>query len=265
MIRFLFLVLLFITIPWAATPSYNGASVQVSDFDGNATATTGTLTASAGSNRLLEVTVGVGAGSVVAHSGVTWGGVSLTQRGTSFDVGAGGHGRMSKWYLKEANFPGSATGTIVATLAGGQDEVWVVGVLYSDVDQTNPYKNVSMTTNTAANNNSATITVTSDANTLVTSTVWGVDIGGGLTSIAITAGTSRQEVDNLGGFNAEGGGAGDIAGGASNATMSWAYTMTSSNTMDDWGMVGDALQYQAGGGGGGASVPAGLLLRGGGR
>jgi hypothetical protein len=253
------LVLLLALAGHAATPTYNGASVQVTDIDGDNTVTSGTLTASAGSNRLLEVTVGVGAGTPAVHSGVTWGGVALTQRNATLTVGP--NGRVSKWFLKEASFPGSATGTVVATFASNQDEAWVAAVIYNDVNQTSPYKNASMTTATGAASNSATITVTSDAATLVTGSVWLLDQGNAA-SIAITAGTSRQEVDNLASLGFESGGVGDIAGGASNATTSWTLT-PAGGTIDDWGMVGDALQYQAGSGS--TAPPSGMLLRGGGK
>lgn len=254
------LILLLALAGQAATPTYNGASVQVTDIDGDASITTGTLTASAGSNRFLEVTVGIGAGTPAAHSGVTWGGAALTQRGATLTVGP--NGRVSKWYLKEASFPGGASGAVVATLASGQDEAWVAAVIYNDVDQTNPYKNASLTTATAAASNAATITVTSDAATLVTGSVWLLDQGNAA-SLAISAGTSRQEVDNLASLGYESGGVGDIVGGASNATTSWTLT-PAGGTIDDWGMVGDALQYQAGGGGS-TAPPAGMLLRGGGK
>lgn len=230
-----------------ATPAYNGASVQKVDTDGTNSATSGTLTASAGSNRFLLVLVCAGAGTVGTHNSVAWGGAACTQRGSSLNVGS--NGRMSLWYLKEANFPASATGTVVANFSTGQDEVWIAAVLYSDVDQTNPFKNASLTTNTGAANNSATITVTSDATCLVVGGVWGLNGSADTTSIAISAGTSRQEVDNLGSLGFEAGGFGDVAGGASNATTSWTFTMAAGDTMNNWGMVGDALQLASGGGG----------------
>lgn len=240
-----------------ATPTYNGASVQVSDVDGNSTAITGTLTASAGSNRFLEVTVCVGAGSPDAHNGVTWGGVALTQRGSTLTIGP--YGRMSKWYLKEASFPGGASGTVDVSLNASQDEVWVAAVLYNDVDQTNPYKNGSLTSPGAVTeNNAASVTVTSDATSLVTGSTWGIDLSGTVASIASTAGTTRQEVDNFNSGGFEAGSVADIAGSSPNTVISWAYTLGAN--MDDQGSFGDALQYSAGGGGGSTLTARKTLL-----
>lgn len=263
-LRIVGILLLAVGFAFALTPSYNGASIQVMDVDGGSTAATATLTASAGSNRFLEVTICTGDGTPTTHTGATWGGAALTQRGSALSVGHVGndYGRMSKWYLKEANFPGGASGTINVTLGANQGEVWVVGVLYSDVDQTNPYKNAAMTTNIGQDNSNATITVTSDANTIVTASTWEIDQGGAAVTVTNTAGTTRQEADIFtGGY--EQGSVADIAGGASDATISWTYAL-SSGTVDDWGAFGDALQYGTGGGGGGRP-PSGILTTGAGK
>lgn len=229
-----------------ATPTYN-AGGKVEDVDGNNFAQISTLSAAAGSNRLLLVFVMTGAGTPQNHTGVTWGGVALTQRGSTLTIGP--YGKLSLWYLNETSFPSGATGLINVSFAGNQDESFIGAVIYQDVDQASPFKNASLTTNSGTNSNSYSITITTDTTSLAVGGAWGIDTGGSVTSISSTAGTTRQEADNVGGLSAETGSVADIAGGASNATISWTAVLGGGLLTDDWGAIGDAVQYSGGGGG----------------
>lgn len=226
-----------------ATPSYNISNKTV-DTDGGSSVTSATLTANAGSNRLAVAFLCVGAGSVAAHSSVAWGGASFTQRNSSLDVG--GNGRMSCWYLKEADFPASATGTVVGTMASGQDEVVLFVYIMNDVDQTSPFRNASMTTNTGSGTNAASLTITSNAADLAVAACWGVDGSADNTGIGVVTGTSRQEADNVGGFGFESGGLGENAGGVT-SVPAWLFTETGAETMSSWGMLGDSYVGATGG------------------
>ena len=226
-------------------PTYN-TSAKVNDTDGNSTASV-SLTAGAGSRRLLEVWVMVTAGSPGTHNSVTWGGVSLTQRGTTLSVGS--FGRLSKWFLKEASFPSGATGNVVATCSASQDQIVIMAMICNDVNQTSPYANASQTTATGAAALSASLTVTSVTGALVTAGVLGANSTTEATGISATSGTARQTQAVAGGDFASMGIA-TLAGGSPNVTQSWSFTMSGGDTMSDWGMVGDSLTDDTGGGGG---------------
>ena len=225
-------------------PTYN-TSVSIQDTDGNSSATVA-LTAGAGSRRFLEVYVPVSAGSIAAHSGVTWGGVALTQRGSAVDNGA--NGRMTHWYLLEADFPGGATGNVVATCAASQDTIGVFAIISNDVNQSNPFENASQTTATGTDN-SASLTVTSTATASITNAVCGVNGSSEDIGINIGTGTSRQELETAADYVTFA--LGTAAGASPNVTPSWTFTMSGGDTMSTWGMIGDALKDDPGGGGGG--------------
>lgn len=246
--RALFALLVAAVLARATAPTYN-ASGQYNDEDGTASATV-SYTATAGSNRLLEVYAFASDGSPAAHSGVTWNGTALTQRGTTLNIGS--FARLSHWFLKEANFPGGAA-NIVFTAASGQGAIQLFWIVHENVDQTSPFSNASQATNTGSNAFTATVTVTATVDQAVTHCVFGNNGSPDVTSIAINTGTSRQEKENFAGLFC-GGAAGTATSAGPSVTPSWTWTMTGGDDMSSWGMVGDALTYTAPPAGG--STPA---------
>lgn len=219
-----------------ATPVYNAAG-NVVETDNNSTATISSFSAAAGSNRFLEVWVGVGAGSPPDISTVTWGGQSLTQRGTTL-TGAT-NWKLSKWYLKEADFPGSATGDIVATAAAAADEFVVMALVCEDVDQTSPYRNASQTTGDDGASTSPSISVTSNADDLVTAGVWCAYNAPAITAISNSAGTERTDTGAVaGGY--EIGSVATVAGAAT-AVVTWSVSTGSGSLLTSLQMA-DSLQ-----------------------
>lgn len=220
-------------------PVFNASDQAVNTVAGT-TITASSAAAAAGANRFLEVFLLTGAGSPEVHSGVTWGGEALTQRGSSLDVGS--FWRMSRWFIKEADFPSGATGDIVGTFAGDQDEKVLLWMVHENVNQTSPYRNASQTTATGTDN-SPTVTVTSDSGDVVTACAWAGRTSAVITGIAVDSGASREEVDAVaGGFECAG--MGTIAGAASSVVQSW--DVTTGDTID-WGMLGDSLQDEPAG------------------
>jgi hypothetical protein len=173
-----------------ATPSFNTANATTNTA--SQTITLSSFSAGAGSNRFLEVWTGIGTGAAVAvPTSVVWGVKALTLRDSGQTAGSNfGH---SKYFLKEADFPVGATGNIVATYANSHDEMGLAAMIHSDVDQTNPYRNASQTAEVDTNNNTASITVPSNSDDVVTAGIFACDPNGSLTGIASTTGTERAD------------------------------------------------------------------------
>lgn len=239
---------------YAAAPSYN-SSGQHNDEDGGATATV-SVTPGTGENRLLEVFYLSSNDPVRSHSGVTWNGTALTQRGTTLTIGT--YANLSHWYIKEASFPGSAA-NLVATSSGTDGAIQLFWIFHENVDQASPFSNGSQTTNTGTGALSGSITITATADQAVVHAMFGWNSSADVTSIAIGTGTTRQEKENFAGLYCTGA-AGTITGAAPNVSPSWSFTMTGGDDMNAWGMVGDALTYTAPGGGGGSPAFRGTLL-----
>lgn len=226
-------------------------SAQVNDQDGNSSATIGTFTAGAGSRRYAIAYMNVSAGSIAAHNSVTWGGVSMTQRGSSLDVGS--FGRVSEWILPEASWPSGGTGAVVGTCASSQDQIVLFIGAHSDVNQAGPFTNGAPTTATGSASNSPSLTVPSTATDLVVANVIGVNSTAEDDTISVNAGTSREEVEVPADYTTYA--MGTIAGASPNVAQSWTFAMTGGDTMSNWGMIGDSLVHDGGGGGGGVSIP----------
>jgi hypothetical protein len=230
------------------------ATGQASSGTGASTLTLASFSAAAGSNRFLEVWVGAASGSVAAPTGVTWGGNALTQRGTAL-TGAS-FANISKWFIKEASFPGGATGDIVATWAASQDERGLSALVTQNVDQTNPYRNASQVSEDDGASTTPSVTVTSNAADLVTCGIWVFDLGGAIVSLSATAGTEEAGCDT-----------GPIAGGFDNLTVATvgggSPTITFSMNIgggspDATLMQADSLQEASGGGA--APTPTLMML-----
>jgi hypothetical protein len=211
-------------------------SNQAVDIISGTTITISSFTATGGTNRLMEVFLMAGAATPAAHNSVTWNGVALTQRGSTLAIGA--NWNLSRWYLKEADFPGGG-GNIVGTFNAAQDEKVIFCLVSDQVMQATPYRNASQSTNTGTTSNAASVTVTSELTDLITACTWGGDAGGNITAIAVNLGTSQQEVESVaGGFEAAG--CGTRAALTGSTAQSWDYTLAA-GTCDAWGMLGDAL------------------------
>lgn len=226
-------------------------SAKVDDQDGNSSATIASFTANTGSRRYAIAHMDVSAGSVAAHSSVTWGGVSMTQRGASLDVGS--FGRGSEWILPEASWPSGGTGAVVGTCASSQDQIVLFIAAFSDVNQAGPFTNGAPTTSTGSAGNSPSLTVPSTATDLVVATVIGVNSTTEDDTITVSAGTSREEVEVPADYTTFA--MGTVPGASPNATQSWTFVMTGGDSMSDYGMMGDSLVHDGGGGGGGISIP----------
>ena len=220
-----------------ATPVYNAAG-NTSSSTALSTLTLSSFSAAAGSNRFLEVWTGIGTGGTpAAPTGVTWGGVALTQRGTALTATPFS---MSKWYLKEASFPGGATGNIVATWAASHDERGMCAMVHADVDQTNPYRNASQVSENDTTSNTPSVTVTSNSADVVTCGLWACDQGGTLTGVSTTAGTERTDTGVIaGGY--ENLSASTVAGSSPTITH-----LTAGGAPDFTGMMADSLQGTSG-------------------
>lgn len=225
-------------------PTVN-ASGQTSGTGGSTTLTLSSFSAAAGSNRFLEVWACIGTGATLAApTSVTWGGQALTQRGSLLTGGS--NFAISKWFIKEANFPGGATGNIVATWTDSHDERGLMALVTQDVDQTNPYRNGAQVSEDDGGTTTPGVTVTSNAADLVTCGIWASDLSGVLSAIAVTAGTEETNCDT-----------GAIAGGfeygtvatRSGATPTITFAVTAGGgDPDNTLMQADSLQEAAGGG-----------------
>jgi hypothetical protein len=223
-----------------ATPTYNnsGAGSNLTP----ATTVTLAFAANAGSNRLLEVWVGSGSGTPTQPTGVTWGGQAMTIRGTGVTAA---FCSFVKYYIKEADFPGGATGTIVATWAAAKDERWILAMCHSDVLQAAPYRGASQTSEDDGDVTAPSIAIASDAADIATAGICVADDNDAeLLTLGITTGTERGTVGVLNGY--EGSSSASVAG-ASTATITWAVTRTT-NVIATL-MLGDSLQGAAAEGG----------------
>ena len=219
-----------------ATPVYNAAG-STSSSTALSTLTLTGFAAAAGSNRFLEVWTGIGtSGTPAAPTGVTWGGQAMTPRGTALTAGVFS---MSKWFIKEADFPGGATGDIVATWAASHDERGMCAMVHADVDRTNPYRNASQVSEDDTTSNTPSVTVTSNSADVVTCGLWACDAGGLITGVSTTAGTERTDTGVIaGGF--ENLSASTVAGSSPTITH-----LTAGGSPDFTGMMADSLQGAA--------------------
>jgi hypothetical protein len=227
-----------------ATPTFNFAAATSSASSGLTTLTLGSFSANAGSNRFLEVWIGIGTGGTpAAPSSVTWGGSSLSIRGSGQAVSSNWH--HCKYYLKEADFPGGATGDIVVTWAYAHDEMALAAMVHSDVDQTNPYRNASQVQEVDSATNSPSISVTSDAADVVTAGCFAVMASASISGVANTTGTERADTGIIaGGYENL---SCSTLPGAATAVITWA--VSNSGTTNASGLQADSLQGAAAEGG----------------
>lgn len=214
-------------------------TVAIGAADNTSSLTTGSLT-SGGSNRVLYAAVGSGAGTPTDPAGVKWGGsggTSMTQLGSTLNLGAN-----SKWSLWRLINPTAQSSTVYASWGGNQDERWIIAVAVEDADQTTP--NNTVATATGATTTNPTVNATSVSGDLVLDFV--AFLNGGGNSIALTAGASQTELEDISGgsFSAyEGAAASNESASSTSTTMSW--TCAPPNDRD-WGIFAFAVNEAAG-------------------
>jgi len=146
----------------------------------------------AGANRVIVVGVLTGAGTPLTPSAVKWGGsggVSLTQHGSTLDLGA--NVKLSLWRLIA---PTVQTSTVYVSWAATQDEIGVLTASYTGVDQTTPLR--TLATNTGSGVSTLSVNATSVASDLVLALFGWLDSGNN--AFTATVGgtqTSRQEAE----------------------------------------------------------------------
>lgn len=138
------------------------APVAVSSLDtigfivGGGDLTTGTLTVSSGTDRLLVVFLGHESTSIITADSLTYGGQSMTK---IVNDGAGGtnSAAISLWYLDEAGIVAASSTAIVPTFSGSITE----GVLFAgslqDVNQTTPVGNSGSNNNPSSHSELAVV------------------------------------------------------------------------------------------------------------
>jgi hypothetical protein len=204
-------------------------SVKASDNTGGG-ATTTLETASfavAGSNRVLYVLAGSGAGTPVDPSAVKWGGsggTSLTQIGTTLNVGA--NVKISLWRLIA---PAATSSTIHVTWGSGQDERWIIGVSTKDTDQTTPNGTLASATGSGTG---PTVAATTTSGNLVLDFMSWLDGGGSSFTVTDDVPDSLQEIEGAT-LQYEGAGASRETAAGASTTTSWTISGGAGN---DWGI-----------------------------
>ena len=102
------------------------------------------FTNSAGSNRILILTVGMEHGTEVNLTGVTYGGKSMTQAiEKSIVTNAPSYNRVEIWYLKESDLAmaGAGSKAFSFTWSGTPDNIMYSAAVFSNVDQSTPIGN----------------------------------------------------------------------------------------------------------------------------
>jgi hypothetical protein len=158
----------------------------------------------------------------------------MTKRGTAqaLDV----YRFNVKYFIKEADFPGGATGDIVATWGVNIDDRTILALVHADVNQTNPYRNGSQTVENDGTSATPSIDVASRAVDVVTA---GILAGSNadITGISNTAGTERADTGPVGGGY-------EVAScatvpGATTATITW--SISTGGPIESSGMLADSL------------------------
>ncbi len=211
------------------------------DFTSSAANVTSLTTAAftiAGSDRILMGGIGSGAGTPVDPSGMKWGGsggVALTQRGSTVNVGA---------FVKVSQFslvaPAASSDTLYGSWPGNQDETVIGGASYTGVDQTVPHGTQATASGSLAA--VSTVNVSSASGEVVADVTMFLDLGGNLNTLTEGAlQTPRVDIAQVGGAAYEAFGMSDEPGDAT-ITMSW----TVNTGTCDWGILGIPLKPASG-------------------
>lgn len=215
--------------------------------NGNVTNLSTASFAIGGSNRVLYVAVGSGAGTPIPPVSVKWGGsggTALTQVSTTLN--AGGNGRVSLWRLTA---PAATSSTVYVDWGTNQDETLIIAVAVEDADQTTPNGTIATATGNAT---SPTVNATAVVGDLVLDFTFFLDGNGNAMTFTVGSGqTSLQEIDGAD-LNFEGMAASRETAAGTSVTMDWTIGGASlGNT--DWGSYAFAVN-------GGGAPPASTSL-----
>lgn len=206
---------------------------------------TGSLTV-AGSNRVLYVFVGSGAGSAIEPIAVKWGGsggTSLTKIATRTLSGNAVH---TLWRLIA---PAATSSTVYVDWGTNQDEQFIIAVSVKDADQATPNGTVATANGSGTG---PTVGAASVAGDLVLDGVYFLDLNGSARTLAEGAGqTELQELRDAS-HPYEGMAASHETAAGTTTTMSW----TISGSVDFWSAFAFAVNAATGGGGGGGAAAA---------
>lgn len=201
-----------------------------------------TLTAGAGSDRLMLLFVGFGSGTLAdRHSSgtPTYGGQSMTQIGTGADDG--NFCGVEAWYLKETNVAAASNTTFsIPNLIGMQ--LAAGAVLLAGVDQTTPIDTGSVQTY-GASGTSATVTVSSATGHLAVATLMTDD-----ETINTSTAHNQTSIEYSPVVDSDTRQAAQYASGAASVTLTWTQAAQGA------AVLGFEVNAAAGGGGGGLSV-----------
>lgn len=233
-----------IVLLWFMAPAGAfGAAAYDSSGEGfsnsaDTTLSTGSFTVS-GSNRYLLACTGTGAGTPVAPSAVKWGGsggTSMTQKGSTLDVGSFG-----KWSCWDLVAPTAQTSTVHVTWGSAQDERWVCAMSFTGVDQSTPTRTVASATGTGGVPTfTPTVNATSVSGDLVVDAMAFLNSNSDSATVAPNGSqTSRQEVEGAD-LVYEGMGCSTLTASGVSTTMAWTVSGTTGGTQN-WGTFAMAL------------------------
>lgn len=211
--------------------AYDNSAKLNSSGNGNMTLSLTT----AGSDRFLLVAIGCT--TSISCTGITYGGVSMTQIGSAVDNTDSGAG--SRLYVFQLVNPTVGANNIVASFSGAPADRTMIGISFTGVDQTTP----TGTSATSTTNNSATpsVTVTSASGEMVADFHSAHD---SLSTFSPGAGqTSRQTETAPPGMCCS------HEAGAASTVMSW------SNSPNRWYSSRGIPLKPSGGGGGATPIP----------
>ena len=181
------------------------------------------LTVGGNDNRAVYALVGIEDGTETAPTGVTFGGVAMTQIGSTV---TNAPDSISLWRLLD---PPSGASDCVATLAGVADELLMGVMSFYNVNQTTP----EGTPNTATGNSTGpSVAVTSTSGDFV---IDGVVVNN---NGAHTAGASQTERFEQAGT----GGTGVSISGSTERAISTSTTMSHTVSTGEWAIIGVAIQ-----------------------
>ncbi len=186
-----------IGIPWSVaggTPIFLGTHADLYSEANVSSLTSGSWSVS-GSNRLLLAFPASGAGTPVNPNSVKWGGsggTSLTQQGSTIDIGP--YGKLSLFSLVA---PTAQTATSYYSWSSAQDETCGGMLAFTSVNQSTPLGTVATSTGAGTTTLSPSINVSSVAGDLVVGACWFIDSDGETNDRTITApsGTVIYDVD----------------------------------------------------------------------
>lgn len=240
------------------------SSVKANDITSQSTLTSGSMTI-AGSNRHLLVCAFSGASVPVDPTAVKWGGSGGTALTKVASVAAFSvFWKASIWSL---NSPTAQTSTIFSDWGGAQDEIFIIGISFNNVDSGTPLGTI-VTKTTAwaagiavdANNKDDTQNCTTAVDDMMADFICVADAAGGSSTVSIQNGQTLRQLYGAGvpiGFEAMAGAT--LLATGTTTTSRWRINDPAGSSLDVWSMFAIPVK-QAAGGGGAAANPKTLLL-----